>query len=169
MSCLKELEKSIKSMLSVKPDGIKILDRLELVLRWRLRSLEYLLQDKVAARKALLDTAANDRDREIYSILIKQSKSTRGNRSGRRKSMVTQKQDNTLLDNYNAWKERRGALGSDRQFSMERHHTLTGKDATDDDIRRITKQLRDALKRYAARGKLTAEKRFKQLLENPDS
>jgi hypothetical protein len=138
-----------KALLEWKPEDLPALDRLEQQLRVALRSWEFLTQDKVKARKTLLDSAVNERDRAIYKILIKQTTSTRGKRSGNRKNVMTQLGDRQILGEFKNWQTNRSEPGSDRQFAAWRHQRETKKDATERDIRRITQHLRDARKRVA--------------------
>jgi hypothetical protein len=130
-----------------KPIGSDVLDRLEQEVRDRLEMWERLLEDKVKARAALLKTAANERDRAIYEILIKQRASANGNRSGNRRGVVTNLKDYLLLNNYRRWQEGRNRPGSDREFASWWHKQETKKDATEQDIKRLTKRLRDARQR----------------------
>jgi hypothetical protein len=136
-----------KDLLAWKPKGLAALDDLEHQLRGALRAWEFLTQDKVKARKTLLDSAANERDRAIYAILIKQNASTRGKRSGNRKNITTRFGDGQILREFENWQTNRSEPGSNRQFAIWWHRQEAKKEATKADIRRTTKRLRDARRR----------------------
>ena len=114
------------------------------------------------ARSGLLDRVTNGRDRAVYEVLIKfitQKPSKRGFRSGNRAGRVTER-DKYLIKEHAKWQTDH-PKGSDRQFAVWYHKNefewwsglelpwarKTKKDATEADIRRITKLLRDARKR----------------------
>jgi hypothetical protein len=112
-----------KALLAWRPEGLAALDNLEHQLREALRGWEFLTQDKVKARKTLLDSAANERDRAIYAILIKQGASTAGKRSGNRKNLTTRFGDEYLLREFENWQMNKASRGSDRQFAIWWHKT----------------------------------------------
>jgi hypothetical protein len=104
--------------------------------------------ENLAALRAELDRMLpTPRDRAVYEALLKQKPSARGNNTGRRKSVETALADNELLRVHGDWKAARQAASTDRGFACWWYKRETGKAATDKDIRRIAKRLRDARRR----------------------
>jgi hypothetical protein len=114
-----------------------------------------------------LSEITNKRDRAVFEVLISfilQTPSKRGFRSGNRAGRAWE-EDQLIIKEHAKWKATRSARGSDRQFAQywfdrgegefevvhERGLVLRRrrpkKPATDADIRRITKKLRDARRR----------------------
>jgi hypothetical protein len=146
------------------PPTCRLLDQLEEELRQIVAQLADGFDDEVLARKYLLARTYNERDRAVFEILLRQSPTTNGKRSGRRKSFAALRKDEEILNGFEEWQKGRNALGSDRQFAIWWHkHEPTVRittggwyrgivretkgDATEADIKRITKRLRDARRR----------------------
>jgi hypothetical protein len=125
----------------------EIIDMLEKGLRQAVAECAInIFDDEVLARKYVLSLITNERDRAIYEILLKQPMSpSSGKRSGRRKSYAAQCKNEWLLTDFKSWQKDRA--GSDRQFAAWWHKHETKKEATEADIKRITKRLRDARRR----------------------
>ena len=125
------------------------MDLMENFLKDKLLIIEIACEDKVAARRHLLSRAANDRERQIWEILLRQEVSTRGSRGGNRKNITTKLKDETLLNAHAEWQKGRTKPGSVRDFARWWFKRQTKRDADDPDIKRIEQRLRDAQKRMA--------------------
>jgi hypothetical protein len=102
---------------------------------------------KARARRRLLAFASNEVERKVWEILIRQKASARGSRRGNRESINTRLKDGKILNAHADWQKGRAKLGSDRQFAEWWIEREEHKDATEADIKRITKRLRDARQR----------------------
>jgi hypothetical protein len=123
------------------------LARMEDFLSLALFIFEILEEDKATARRRLLAFAGNAVERKVWEILIRQKASARGSRRGNRESINTKLKDKTILNAHADWQKGRAKPGSDRQFAKWFIEREAHKDATEAEIKRITKRLRDARQR----------------------
>jgi hypothetical protein len=117
-------------------------DRLEQSLKSRLRGLATHLGSEAKARRALLDSAANPRDRAVYEALLKKKG------PGRHHVDSTKLADIRLLSLFQVWQSTK-AKPNDRKFARFYHRRETGKSANDRDIRRIVQSLARARERMS--------------------
>jgi hypothetical protein len=123
------------------------LDRMEEALRHKLLMFTLVLGSAARARQTVLGGAPSPRDRAVYGMLLKQKPTAKNNGAGRRKSVETSMADNALLGVQAEWQTARRTAGTDRGFASWWFRRETGRTATDKDIRKITKRLRDARRR----------------------